>query len=455
MPQISVILPSLNVSQYIGTCIESVFSQGIKDIEVLAVDAGSTDGTKEILERYAHKHSNMKFIQSDVRSYGHQMNLGLNAAIGDYIFFLETDDLLKDGALQQLLSVAVDNPTLDFVKGYAEGFFDLFQGGVYDIDLSPYGAPKDLRGQIICPADMPSLLYDDIFHWLGLYRREFLKNIRFNETAGAAFQDQGFLLQTLSKSKEAMYVDIPVYRYRQNNPGSSIYQPKGFGNILQEYRLNEHYLSGLSNDWKQVFYRRMLEQTLTRYRMMALSGRFWKDVQHVIEEIRLYLCQAEAKGLLSVDIFNDGQRIFWHALKEDTFKPFEDLSKKYSNTMDKLWSIVSWVRNREVVIYGAGNWGKYIQAFLLIQHVGDVRCFADQSKDLQGTKVQGTVVLSPEDALRDYHEAHYLIANARYSDEIFSYLIQAGIPENHIIAPKIIVDYMMFLADFNTGSDKL
>lgn len=455
MPKISVILPSLNVSQYIESCIQSVFSQGIKDIEVLAVDAGSTDGTKEILEQYAHKYPNMRVIQSDVRSYGHQMNLGLDAAAGDYIFFLETDDLLKDGALQQLLSAAVDNLTIDFVKGYAEGFFDLFQGGAYDIDLSSYGAPKDMRGQIICPADMPSLLYGDIFHWLGLYRRDFLENIRFNETAGAAFQDQGFLLQTLSKSQKAIYVDIPVYRYRQNNPGSSIYQPQGFGNILQEYRLNEHHLSGLSNAWKQVFYRRMLEQTLTRYRMMAMSGRFWNDVQNVIDEIRLYLCQAEAKGLLSEDIFNDGQRVFWHAFKEGIFKPFEDLAKKYSNERDNLWPIVSWARNHEVVIYGAGNWGKFIQAFLLIQNVGTVKCFADQSESLQGTKVQGTVVLSTEEALRDYHDAYYLIANARYGDEIFSCLIQAGIPENHIINSKIVTDYMMFLADFNIDSDNL
>lgn len=454
MPRVSIILPSLNVEGYIEPCLQSVFSQNVADIEVLAVDAGSTDGTGEILGKYSRIYPNMKVIQSKVRSYGHQMNLGLDEASGEYVFFLETDDLLKDGALQQLLSVMEDNPDLDFVKGYAEGFFDLFQGGVYDIDLSVYGVPRELKGQIICPADMPSILYSDIFHWLGLYRHDFIKNIRFNETVGAAFQDQGFLLQTISQSKRAIYLDVPVYRYRQNNPGSSIYQPKGFGNILQEYQLNERFILSLSIEWKQVFYWRMLEQVFTRYRMMGLSGRFWNEALEAVEEIHRYLKQAEDRGFLSERLFNNGQRDFWHAFKDDIFSPFDDLMKKYLKDMENYLPIVSWARNHDVVVYGAGNWGRFIQAFLLIQHLGDVKCFADQSQSLQGVKIQGTKVLSPEDALQAYPSAYYLIANAKHRDEIYKYLIYGGISEHHIIAPEIVIDNMMFLVDFGKSSAK-
>ena len=80
MPKVSIIMPSLNVGSYIRECIESVLAQTLSDIEVLCVDAGSTDGTLEILEKYAKKDSRVRVIHSDRKSYGYQMNLGIQEA---------------------------------------------------------------------------------------------------------------------------------------------------------------------------------------------------------------------------------------------------------------------------------------------------------------------------------------------------------------------------------------
>lgn len=64
MPKISVIMPSLNVAPYIRECMESVINQTLKDMEILCIDAGSTDGTWEILQEYAVKDSRIQLIRS-------------------------------------------------------------------------------------------------------------------------------------------------------------------------------------------------------------------------------------------------------------------------------------------------------------------------------------------------------------------------------------------------------
>ena len=84
-PLISVIMPSLNVAAYIQQCVESVCSQTLRDLEIICVDARSTDGTREQLQALAERDDRIRIIDSDVRSYGHQMNLGMDAASGDYV----------------------------------------------------------------------------------------------------------------------------------------------------------------------------------------------------------------------------------------------------------------------------------------------------------------------------------------------------------------------------------
>ena len=83
--KVSVILPSFNVREYIDECIVSVINQTLYDIEIICVDAGSTDGTLKVLQKYETRDSRIKVVVSDKKSYGYQMNLGIAAARGIYI----------------------------------------------------------------------------------------------------------------------------------------------------------------------------------------------------------------------------------------------------------------------------------------------------------------------------------------------------------------------------------
>ena len=91
-PMVSVLMPSLNVAPYIRQCMESVIGQTLQEIEILCIDAGSADGTAEVLREYAGKDPRVTLLHSDVKSYGHQINMGLENATGEYIGIVETDD---------------------------------------------------------------------------------------------------------------------------------------------------------------------------------------------------------------------------------------------------------------------------------------------------------------------------------------------------------------------------
>jgi glycosyltransferase involved in cell wall biosynthesis len=99
-PKVSVILPSLNVVEYIEECLFSVINQTLKEIEIICVDAGSTDGTLDIIRKYQNLDTRIHLIQSEIKSYGKQMNMGVSAAKGEYVGIVETDD----GLLIQCLS---------------------------------------------------------------------------------------------------------------------------------------------------------------------------------------------------------------------------------------------------------------------------------------------------------------------------------------------------------------
>ena len=67
--KISIILPSLNVASYISECLESVTNQSVEDVEILCIDAGSTDGTLDIIKEYVQKDDRIQLIMSDIKSY--------------------------------------------------------------------------------------------------------------------------------------------------------------------------------------------------------------------------------------------------------------------------------------------------------------------------------------------------------------------------------------------------
>lgn len=119
----SVIIPVYNTKEYLDTCIKSVLRQTQKDIEIILVDDGSTDGSNNVIELYEKEYPFVKAIYQENKKLGAARNTGVMAASGKYIYFLDSDDYIQDNLLEQCYRIA-EEKKLDFVMFDGKTFLD-------------------------------------------------------------------------------------------------------------------------------------------------------------------------------------------------------------------------------------------------------------------------------------------------------------------------------------------
>lgn len=426
MIKVSIIMPSLNVAQYIKPCIESVIHQTLSDIEILIIDAGSTDGTLDILSEYGKIDSRIRIFHSDTKSYGYQMNWGISLASGEYIGIVETDDIIQPDMFEILYSEAFKEKS-DYAKGTAEGFFKSPHGVEWRFPILPCPELKDKY--ITVPKETPELFLYDNFLWNGIYRKDFLTKIKFNETPGAAFQDIGALFQIISSSEKGIYLNHLVYNYRQDNSAASSYNEKSFLYAATEYRYIEQFLPDLSREWETIYYLKMGGLSINRFLFMAGSGRYWEESEAGIEALRKKLTYAiKNKQINPLNAFN------WDKLLSFSQNPhalYKSLRNEYSSKLKRLNSILKISKNYKVYIFGAGNYGMFIHTFLSLNNI-DVAAFCDNSIHKQHKTIQNLPVLTPEETLAQKEDSYYIITATKYIQEITHQLIQLGVAQEQI-----------------------
>ena len=116
MIRVSVIIPVYNAASYLPRCLDSVLGQTLKDIEVICVDDGSTDGSAAILADYAAKDSRVKVITQRNVGAGAARNVGIRAATGEYVGFVDSDDFIDPDFYARLYEGS-DCGRTDCVKG--------------------------------------------------------------------------------------------------------------------------------------------------------------------------------------------------------------------------------------------------------------------------------------------------------------------------------------------------
>lgn len=136
MGKVSVVIPAYNVERYVGYAIESVLAQTYRDIEILVVDDGSTDGTREAIEPYCDR---VSYIYQDNRGLAGARNTGVYRSTGEYLAFLDSDDRFLPTMLDHLTGALESSPR----AGLAAGGFEYVDqslnhiGYVYPWLLSP------------------------------------------------------------------------------------------------------------------------------------------------------------------------------------------------------------------------------------------------------------------------------------------------------------------------------
>ncbi|MEL7567684.1 MAG: glycosyltransferase, partial [Dehalobacterium sp.] len=219
MPKVSVLIPSLNVGKYIEKCIKSVVNQTLNDIEIICIDAGSTDNTLEILHKYAAKDPRIKIVMSDIKSYGYQMNLGLDNSTGEYIGIVEADDFAELNMFENLCNIA-DKENAEIVR--ANYYWHTSKPKKQDVFFE--NLAKCPYNQLFSPEENRVFFTVTPSIWSAIYKKELISkfNIRFNETPGASYQDTSFHFSVATMAERVFLVKDPYIHYRKDNDNSSV-----------------------------------------------------------------------------------------------------------------------------------------------------------------------------------------------------------------------------------------
>ncbi len=269
-PKVSIIIPTLNRIAYIKECVDSALAQSLRDIEIICVDANSTDGTLEILQDYAKQDSCVRVIISECKSYGYQVNLGISQAQGEYIGIVESDDYAKPQMYEKLYKVAkaqdcdiTKSDILCFHTANGESRFahtpivkhKRFYGKRLDFDSHSAQSPNATKSTKAKTAFLKSAWK---MNQSSIFKREFLAryNIAFNETAGASYQDTGFSFIATICANSMYVLNEAYYCYRTDNEASSSNSKDKVWCLRDEYEFIEQFLrkNGLWSAYQGLFF---------------------------------------------------------------------------------------------------------------------------------------------------------------------------------------------------------
>ncbi|SDB29070.1 Glycosyltransferase involved in cell wall bisynthesis [Pseudobutyrivibrio sp. YE44] len=427
-PKVTVVVPSFNVAQYIGKCLDSVLGQTLKDIEVIVVDAFSTDGTREIIEEYMKKDTRVTLVDDIKKSTGYSKNVAIDMAKGEYYAIVESDDYIELDMLEKLYQVA-ERTGVDFVKSNFSSFIGEGENR-YDFPKTVALNSNDYE-KILNPREYMGCFKWVMFEWLGLYRVDFLRkyNIRHNETPGAAFQDTGFWFLTFAYATKVYLMKDSFYHYRSDNPYASVKDPKKTMNVCVEY---EYILKEISEG--QIDFEKLRTPYCRGFfydNCMALK-RIDEDLKpQVIHRMRQVLTEYYDKSVNRSIFYEDELKKLDMLLRsEEEYLSVEKAEDEERIRREK--ELISAITGRDYIyIYGAGSYGANLHYFLSTRGY-DIKGYIDSDVRKHGQKLNGKVIFSLEESKSGVANPLYLVANREHSGEIYDYLIENGIEPSKI-----------------------
>ena len=287
-------MPFLNSIAYLKECMDSVINQSLKEIEIICVDAGSTDGTLDVLNEYAKKDNRIKIISSPKKSYGYQINLGLDNAQGKYFGIVESDDYVKEDMYETLYNIAIKN-NCDAVKSDFCIFVE--QNNTKVFTYRKVSNISSFYNKVFNPTyDLNSFRIYGI-NTPGIYNMEFIRkeNIRLNETPGASYQDNGLWFQIFSLAKKIYVLDKAFYMVRRDNPNSSVKSKEKVYCMCEEYDFIRSFLATRPN----------IEKILAPVCAYFRFGNYWFTLDRIADEFKMEFCIKFSEDIKK--IINNGE----------------------------------------------------------------------------------------------------------------------------------------------------
>jgi CDP-glycerol glycerophosphotransferase len=213
MPRISVVVPIFDVESYLSTCLQSIAAQSERDLEVIMVDDGSTDASPALAERFARHDRRFRLLTQPNGGLGSARNTGVAAATGEFLAFVDSDDVLPHDAYARMLG-SLDATGSDFATGNVQRLTR--QGTSQAQFLARTFARTRLRTHV----SRCRPLLADRTAWNKLYRRAFWDAHGFRFPEGVVHEDIPVTLPAHNLAGSVDVLAAPVYQWRLREDGA-------------------------------------------------------------------------------------------------------------------------------------------------------------------------------------------------------------------------------------------
>jgi glycosyltransferase involved in cell wall biosynthesis len=211
-PELSIIIPVYNVESYLSACLTSICTANLDDIEVIVVDDGSTDGSSLIIDQFKRKYPTIITVRKENGGLSDARNFGLRIANGEFVIFVDSDDILHPEALSEMLYEAkrtnADIVVADYYEFSEEGKYCKKERHDKTVIDKPLIDEKERL--------QPLFLIDVSFAvWNKLYNRAFLDANCLQFLKGFWFEDLDFVFRAFYYANKVIKVNRTLYGYRQ------------------------------------------------------------------------------------------------------------------------------------------------------------------------------------------------------------------------------------------------
>lgn len=274
---LSVIIPVYNCAPVIERCLNSI---DYPDAEIIVVDDGSTDESVDVLKKYIEGHSNVCLIQKENGGVSSARNVGIEAANGKYLMFVDADDYIVRGGIKRIVQLAEDHDAdvvkFSFRTMSAEAKDDKDSIESLHMTETVYeGAFEPLKRN-----DIPDYLV-----WDGIYRRSIIKdnNLRFQEDL-CLHEDDVFMGELYCHTEKVVVTDLPLYRYVKASSHSSTHNQ----NIQKQRRLIEsgYIAAGYRSRYVQIYCPEAIPLECLKYMRWVCTPRTALEAGYMLKEYK-------------------------------------------------------------------------------------------------------------------------------------------------------------------------
>lgn len=213
---LSIVIPMYNIEKYIDECINSCINQlnvSKEDYEIIIVNDGSTDLSEVHAKQYLTTHPNIKLVSQENGGLSSARNTGLKHATGEYVWFVDGDDKISDGAIETIFHNIKANKCQAYVFDYST-----FDDTGKTTETSEFDLPSGIFSSKAFMFNNKCLM--PMMTWLTVYSREFLNQHRLFFHEGIIHEDLEFCIKSFCLSEYVMFIKQPLYQYRINRKDS-------------------------------------------------------------------------------------------------------------------------------------------------------------------------------------------------------------------------------------------